>query len=150
MPDLPGVPRDRDAQPSLDEVLALRADRMAIVRQVLADLTDETAGGMTEPAAEPGYPEPESFAVRRCLQAIPRGIGAQASRRTRPRPARGPLVLIPGSQHLWAGRGWLSREASLPAAARFVASCSLMRLTTALSASTRCDRPRWRPSSRNW
>jgi hypothetical protein len=25
---------------------------------------------MTEPVMEPGYPEPESFAVRRCLQAI--------------------------------------------------------------------------------
>ena len=25
---------------------------------------------MTEPVMEPGYPEPESFAVRRCLQTI--------------------------------------------------------------------------------
>jgi len=70
MPDLPGVPRDRSARPSLDEVLALRADRMATVRQVLADLTDERLAGQTEPVLEPGYPEPESFAVRRCLQAI--------------------------------------------------------------------------------
>jgi len=70
MPDLPGVPRDRSARPSLDEVLALRADRMATVRQVLTDLTDEKLAGMTEPVLEPGYPEPESFAVRRCLQAI--------------------------------------------------------------------------------
>jgi len=37
---------------------------------VLADLTDERLAGMTEPVMEPGYPEPESFAVRRCLQAI--------------------------------------------------------------------------------
>jgi uncharacterized protein YjbI with pentapeptide repeats len=70
MPDLPGVPRDRGARPSLDEVLALRADRMATVRRVLADLTDAKLAGMTEPVLEPGYPEPESFAVRRCLQAI--------------------------------------------------------------------------------
>jgi hypothetical protein len=70
MPELPGVPRDRSARPSLDEVLALRADRMATVRQVLADLTDEKLAGLTEPVLEPGYPEPESFAVRRCLQAI--------------------------------------------------------------------------------
>ena len=70
MPDEPGVPRDRGARPSLDEVLALRADRMATVRQVLADLTDERLAGMTEPVMEPGYPESESFAVRRCLQAI--------------------------------------------------------------------------------
>ena len=70
MPDEPSVPRDLAARPSLDEVLALRADRMSTVRQVLADLTDERLAGMTEPVTEPGYPEPESFAVRRCLQAI--------------------------------------------------------------------------------
>jgi DinB superfamily len=70
MPDEPGVPRDRAARPTLGEVLALRADRMATVRQVIADLTDEKLAGMTEPVMGPGYPEPESFAVRRCLGAI--------------------------------------------------------------------------------
>ena len=70
MPDEPSIPRDRGARPSLDEVLTLRADRMAIVRRVLAGLTDEKLAGRTEPVREPGYPEPESFAVRRCLQAI--------------------------------------------------------------------------------
>ena len=70
MPDQLGVPRDRSARPSLDEVLALRADRMATVRQVIADLTDERLAGLTEPVLEPGYPESESFPVRRCLQAI--------------------------------------------------------------------------------
>jgi len=70
MPDEPSVPRDRGARPSLDEVLVLRADRMATVRQVIAGLTDETLAGQTEPVTEPGYPGPESFAVRRCLQAI--------------------------------------------------------------------------------
>jgi uncharacterized protein YjbI with pentapeptide repeats len=70
MPDEPSVPRDRGARPSLDQVLALRADRMATVRQVLASLTDEQLADRTEPVLEPGYPEPESFPVRRCLQAI--------------------------------------------------------------------------------
>jgi DinB family protein/pentapeptide repeat protein len=70
MPDTPGVPRDRAARPSLSEVLALRADRMATVRQVFTGLTDEQLAGRTEPVMEPGYPESESFAVRRCLQAI--------------------------------------------------------------------------------
>lgn len=70
MPDEPSIPRDRAARPSLDEVLALRADRMATVRQVLADLTDAMLAGHTTPVTEPGYPEPESFPVRRCLQAI--------------------------------------------------------------------------------
>jgi uncharacterized protein YjbI with pentapeptide repeats len=70
MPDEPSVPRDSSARPSLDQVLALRADRMATVRQVIAGLTDATLAGMTEPVTEPGYPPPVSFAVRRCLLAI--------------------------------------------------------------------------------
>lgn len=70
MPDEPSVPRDRDVRPSLKEVLALRTDRMATVRQVITHLTDERLAGMTKPVMEPGYPEPESFAVRRCLRAI--------------------------------------------------------------------------------
>jgi hypothetical protein len=70
MTDQPSIPRDRDARPSLDQVLALRADRMATVRDVLASLTDDKLASMTEPVTEPGYPEPESFPVRRCLQAI--------------------------------------------------------------------------------
>jgi hypothetical protein len=70
MRDEPGVPRDRGARPSLDEVLAVRADRVATVRQLIADLTDEKLAGMTEPVMEAGYPEPESFAVLECLQTI--------------------------------------------------------------------------------
>lgn len=70
MPDVPGVPRHRDVRPSLDEVLAVRGDRMDVVRAVLAELTDEKLAGMTEPVPAPGYPESESFPVRRCLQAI--------------------------------------------------------------------------------
>ena len=70
MPDEPSVPRDRGARPSLDEVLALRADRMATVRQVIGDLTDAKLTGVTEAVTEPGYPAPECFAVRRCLQAV--------------------------------------------------------------------------------
>jgi hypothetical protein len=70
MPDEPSIPRDRSARPSLDEVFALRAGRMSTVRGLIADLTDETLGEMTEPILEPGYPEPESFAVRDCLEVI--------------------------------------------------------------------------------
>jgi DinB superfamily/Pentapeptide repeats (8 copies) len=68
--DEPGVPRDCGAQPSLDEVLALRADRMATVRGVIADLTDDELADWTEPVLEPGYPVSESFAVRRCLLGL--------------------------------------------------------------------------------
>jgi hypothetical protein len=95
MPDEPSVPRDRGARPSLDEVLALRADRMATVRQVIAGLTDEKLAGLTEPVTEPGYPEPESFAVRPPPAGHPqRGVGAPALRRTGLRCAGGPVVLI--------------------------------------------------------
>ena len=58
------------ARPSLDEVLALRADRMATVRRVVDGLTDEALAGTTEPVLEPGYPEPESYAVTRILRTI--------------------------------------------------------------------------------
>ena len=70
MPDSPPVPRDRAARPSLGEVLALRADRMATVRRVVDDLTDEALAGATRPVIEPGYPEPESYAVTRILRTI--------------------------------------------------------------------------------
>ena len=70
MPDIPGVPRDRDARPSLDEVLALRKDRMATVRQVIDDLTDDKLDGHTEPVTEPGWPRSISYPVRECLLCI--------------------------------------------------------------------------------
>jgi hypothetical protein len=70
MPDTPGVPHDRAARPSLDEVLALRKDRMATVRQVIEDLTDEKLEAHTEPVPGPGWPEPRSYPVRECLLCI--------------------------------------------------------------------------------
>jgi hypothetical protein len=48
----------------------MRANRMATVRRVLTALTDEELAGMTRPVNEPGYPEPASFPVRRCWQAV--------------------------------------------------------------------------------
>jgi DinB superfamily len=39
MPDPPGVPRDRDARPSLDVVVELRRDRMSTAREVIEGLT---------------------------------------------------------------------------------------------------------------
>lgn len=70
MHDRPPVPRDRAMRPSLDDVLVVRADRMATVRAVFADLTDDQLAERTTPVLEPGYPEPESYAVSRCLGAI--------------------------------------------------------------------------------
>jgi hypothetical protein len=70
MPDTPGVPRDRTARPSLDEVLALRRDRMATVRQLIEGLTDASLDGQTEPVEGPGWPRPRSYPVRECLRVI--------------------------------------------------------------------------------
>lgn len=70
MPDTPGVPRDRDARPSLDEVLALRLDRMATVRTVVDGLTDESLAADTEAVEGPGWPPPRSFPVRKCLLVV--------------------------------------------------------------------------------
>jgi uncharacterized damage-inducible protein DinB len=70
MEDTPGVPRDREARPSLDAVLELRRDRMATVRQVLDSLTDASLDSDTEPVEGPGWPPARSFPVRECLLII--------------------------------------------------------------------------------
>jgi uncharacterized damage-inducible protein DinB len=70
MSDTPGVPRDRDVRPSLDEVLQLRQDRMATVRQVIESLTDTSLSEDTKPVAGPGFPAPRSYPVRQCLRII--------------------------------------------------------------------------------
>jgi hypothetical protein len=70
MQETPGTPRDRDARPSLDEVLALRRDRMMSVRSVIDGLTDESLAAHTDPVEGPGWPPPESFPVRECLLVL--------------------------------------------------------------------------------
>jgi len=71
MPDTPGVPRDRDARPSLDEVLALRRTRTDMVRDVLAGLTEESLAADTTPVdAGFAWPPPASFPVRKCLLIV--------------------------------------------------------------------------------
>jgi uncharacterized damage-inducible protein DinB len=70
MRDTPGVPRDRSARPSLDDVLTLRRDRMASMRQVIDGLTDASLAARTEPVTGPGWPPPQSFEVRECLLVI--------------------------------------------------------------------------------
>ena len=69
MGEVEGVPNDPDARPSLDEVLALHDDRLAVVREQIESLTDERLAGMTEPTPGPGYPASQPYEVRRCLVA---------------------------------------------------------------------------------
>jgi hypothetical protein len=70
MPDTPGVPRDREVRPSLDDVLELRRDRMATVREFVDGLSDESLDGHTTPVEGPGWPRPHSYPIRECLLTI--------------------------------------------------------------------------------
>ena len=70
MADIEGIPRDREVRPSLDEVLALRAGRMAMVSRVLDTLTDEQLAGTTDPVPGPGFPESKGYPVREALMVI--------------------------------------------------------------------------------
>jgi uncharacterized damage-inducible protein DinB len=56
-------PYDQDVRPSLDEVLALRADRQATVRRVLDTLTDEELAGHTTPVEGAGWPPADGYSV---------------------------------------------------------------------------------------
>lgn len=62
-----GLTRDREARPSLDQVLELRRDRMATVRKLVDDLTDESLDADTEPVQAPGWPESRSYRPRNLL-----------------------------------------------------------------------------------
>jgi uncharacterized protein YjbI with pentapeptide repeats len=54
---------DKNVRPTLDEVLALRADRQATVRRVLADLTDDDLAGETAPVEGEGWPPADNYPV---------------------------------------------------------------------------------------
>lgn len=63
------IPGDRDATPSLDEVLAIRAERQAMVRGVIEALTDEQLDS-TVSRTGPGWPQEENFPIRECLHIV--------------------------------------------------------------------------------
>jgi hypothetical protein len=68
-PGWDGIPWDREARPSLDEVLTVRRERQAMVRHVLESLTDEQlAADVTR--IEPGWPRMENFPVKECLRIV--------------------------------------------------------------------------------
>jgi uncharacterized damage-inducible protein DinB len=70
MPDMAGIPRDRDVRPSLEVALDLRRDRMATVRAFVDGLTDEALAGQTEPVEAQGWPRSRSYPVRECLLVV--------------------------------------------------------------------------------
>jgi hypothetical protein len=60
---------DLQAKPSLDEVLAVRAGRQAVVRGIVEGLTDEELARVCTRTPAPGYPE-EPREVGRCLRVV--------------------------------------------------------------------------------
>lgn len=63
------IPWDLDARPSLDEVLAVRRERTAVIDGVLASLTDELLD--TEVRRDsPGYPQGETLPYKECLRVV--------------------------------------------------------------------------------
>lgn len=68
-PGWDGIPWDREARPSLDEVLALRQERQAMVREVLESLTaEQLAGTVSRPG--PGWPVLTDLPLRECLLIV--------------------------------------------------------------------------------
>jgi hypothetical protein len=68
-PGWDGIPWDREARPSLDEVLTVRRERQAMVRGVMETLTDEQlASEVTR--TEPGWPQEENFPLKECLLVV--------------------------------------------------------------------------------
>ena len=68
-PGWDGIPWDRDATPTLDEVLAVWHDRRALVDDVMDGLTDEQLA-KTVSMSEPGWPSYENVPVPDCLRVV--------------------------------------------------------------------------------
>ena len=60
---------DLDASPSFAEVLAARADRLALMRGIVDGLSDADLDRMCTRTPAPGYPEEERTAGR-CLRVV--------------------------------------------------------------------------------
>lgn len=68
-PGWDGIPWDREVEPSLDEVLAVRRERRAAVAAVMRDLTDDRlAETVTRDA--PGWPQLVDFPVSEALHIV--------------------------------------------------------------------------------
>jgi hypothetical protein len=68
-PGWDGIPCDREARPTLDEVLAVRRERQAMVTDVIESLTDEQlASNVARP--EPGWPQIDDFPIKECLRIV--------------------------------------------------------------------------------
>jgi hypothetical protein len=60
---------DLNAQPGYAEVLAARADRMAVMHRIVAGLTDDNLGRLCQRSPAPGYPD-EKRRVIDCIAVV--------------------------------------------------------------------------------
>jgi hypothetical protein len=60
---------DLAAQPGYDEILAARADRMAVMRRIVARLTDDSMGRPCRRSPAPGYPDEERTVID-CIAVV--------------------------------------------------------------------------------
>jgi len=68
-PGWDGIPWDRDARPSLEEVLTVRRERQRMVRHLLESLTDDQLA-IKLTRSEPGWPAMENFPLKECLRIV--------------------------------------------------------------------------------
>ena len=60
---------DLTAQPAYAEILAARADRMAVIRDIVSSLTDADLGRLCQRSPAPGYPDEERTVID-CLSVV--------------------------------------------------------------------------------
>ena len=60
---------DATAEPGFDEILAARSDRMAVIRRIVAGLTDDGLGRLCRRSPAPGYPD-EDLPVADCIGVV--------------------------------------------------------------------------------
>jgi DinB superfamily len=60
---------DLTAQPGYAEILAARADRMAVMRRIVAGLTEEGLGRLCRRSPAPGYPDEERTVID-CIAVV--------------------------------------------------------------------------------
>jgi DinB superfamily/Pentapeptide repeats (8 copies) len=68
-PGWEGIPWDREARPTLDEVLDVRRERQAMVAGVIESLTEEQLASHVS-HTEPGWPQFEEFPLKECLLIV--------------------------------------------------------------------------------
>jgi uncharacterized protein YjbI with pentapeptide repeats len=68
-PGWDGIPWDREARPPLDEVLAVRRERQAMVGGVIERLTGAQLASKVS-RSEPGWPQIKDFPFKECLQIV--------------------------------------------------------------------------------